>query len=243
MNDTHDQLALMPSPLYKKVRDVLLDNIRSGEWIVGDALPNETNLAQRFGVSIGTIRRAITGLENDGLLKRIQGRGTFVAGFGSHVLKQKFTRLLDNQGNPVQPSYRLISTTIVCGPEDAHRALRLSNATKLLEICQEVLVEGSGVGDETSYIEADRYPGFQRLLSYGQHLYPALADFGTIVVHATEVISASCCAPGDRLSSNLPEGSPVLSVCRTALSMDKAPIEYRISRYDASKVSYASILA
>lgn len=83
----------VPKPLYSQVRDVLLARIRGGEWGAGETLPNEFLLAADFGVSIGTIRRAIEGLEETGIVKRIQGRGTFVSGPGPSALQDKFCRL------------------------------------------------------------------------------------------------------------------------------------------------------
>ncbi len=66
-------------PLYRAAETEMIRRIRSGEWAVGQRLPNEFGLADEFGVSQGTMRRALITLEGMGLLARKPGRGTIVA--------------------------------------------------------------------------------------------------------------------------------------------------------------------
>lgn len=80
-------------PLYAQVREQLLARIRGGEWGVGENLPNEYVLSSEFEVSIGTVRRAVTDLEANGVVVREQGRGTYVAGRGPAALQEKFAAL------------------------------------------------------------------------------------------------------------------------------------------------------
>lgn len=65
-------------PLYQQVRQILLATIQSGQWGPGEKIPIEPVLAQQMGVSIGTLRRAVESLVNDGVLLRREGVGTFV---------------------------------------------------------------------------------------------------------------------------------------------------------------------
>ena len=67
------------SPLYRQIRDRLLHSLQAGEWRPGEAIPSEFELAARYGVSQGTVRKAIDELANENLLVRRQGKGTFVA--------------------------------------------------------------------------------------------------------------------------------------------------------------------
>lgn len=66
-------------PLYKAAETEMIRRIQSGEWEVGRRLPNEFGLAEEFGISQGTMRRALISLEGMGLLSRKPGRGTIVA--------------------------------------------------------------------------------------------------------------------------------------------------------------------
>ena len=67
------------TPLYKAAEEAMIANITNGTWEVGRRLPNEFELADEFGVSQGTMRRALIRLEEMGLLNRKPGRGTLVA--------------------------------------------------------------------------------------------------------------------------------------------------------------------
>ena len=67
------------SPLYRQIKELILRHLESGEWGPGDHIPSESDLAARFGVSQGTVRKAIDEMAAENLLVRQQGKGTFVA--------------------------------------------------------------------------------------------------------------------------------------------------------------------
>jgi GntR family transcriptional regulator len=66
-------------PLYYQLQEVLKEQIESGVWRTGEALPSEPELARRFGVSRVVVRQALAILEDDRQIVRVKGRGTFVA--------------------------------------------------------------------------------------------------------------------------------------------------------------------
>ena len=68
----------MAQPKYQLLQQWLRDQINSGEYTANQQIPTELELAEQFGYSRQTIRQAISGLEQEGLLKRTPGRGTFV---------------------------------------------------------------------------------------------------------------------------------------------------------------------
>ena len=67
------------SPLYQQIKALILGSLQAGEWKPGEAIPSENDLAARFKVSQGTVRKAIDELASENLLVRRQGKGTFVA--------------------------------------------------------------------------------------------------------------------------------------------------------------------
>lgn len=71
--------SLMRLPLYQQIKRQILERIANGEWQSNDLLPSEWELAAQFGVSQGTVRKALTDLVVSEVLYRQQGRGTFVA--------------------------------------------------------------------------------------------------------------------------------------------------------------------
>ena len=72
------RIQLSTRPIYLQLRDALAERIASGEWKPGSAIPNEGDLAREFGVSAGTMRKALSLLEDEHLITRRQGRGTYV---------------------------------------------------------------------------------------------------------------------------------------------------------------------
>jgi GntR family transcriptional regulator, histidine utilization repressor len=68
-----------PSPLYARVKQAIVQKIRSGHWLPNSKLPSESELLNLLGVSRMTINRALRELTIEGLLVRMQGVGTFVA--------------------------------------------------------------------------------------------------------------------------------------------------------------------
>ena len=79
------------SPLYRQIRSLITQGLETGEWRPGEAIPSETELAQRFNVSQGTVRKAIDEMAAENLLIRKQGKGTYVP---SHSDPRAFFRFL-----------------------------------------------------------------------------------------------------------------------------------------------------
>src|SRR5690606_18236893 len=81
------------SPLYQQIKGLLLQSLDRGEWKPGEAIPSELDLAARFQVSQGTVRKAIDELAAENLLLRRQGKGTFVATHHEAKVRFRFLRL------------------------------------------------------------------------------------------------------------------------------------------------------
>src|SRR5258708_31753995 len=96
-------------PLYLQIKGLLIKNLEAAEWGPGEPIPSEIELATRFGVSQGTVRKAIDALAADNLVIRRQGKGTFVATHTpEHASKFRFLRIRRNDGEDEYPASRLI---------------------------------------------------------------------------------------------------------------------------------------
>ena len=84
-----------------QLRDALAERIASGEWKPGSAIPNEGDLAREFGVSAGTMRKALSLLENEHLITRRQGRGTYVNDPAAEGLADRFCNIRGAEGKPI----------------------------------------------------------------------------------------------------------------------------------------------
>jgi GntR family transcriptional regulator len=125
MNRASSMHAPTFSPLYRQIKQLIMGNLESGEWGPGDAIPSESELAGRFGVSQGTVRKAIDEMAAENLLVRQQGKGTFVATHKDPGSAFRFLRLVPNDGVPqVSQSIPLECWRAKAGP-DVARTLAL----------------------------------------------------------------------------------------------------------------------
>ena len=88
------------SPLYQQIKSLLVTGLEAGQWQPGQPIPSETELAARFGVSQGTVRKAIDEMAAENLLVRRQGKGTFVATHAEAQTQYRFLRLTPDAGGP-----------------------------------------------------------------------------------------------------------------------------------------------
>src|SRR6187551_352903 len=87
------------SPLYQQIKGLILQSLEAGEWKPGEAIPSEMDLAARFRVSQGTVRKAIDELAAENLLLRRQGKGTFVATHAEQHVQYRFLKLMPDTGD------------------------------------------------------------------------------------------------------------------------------------------------
>jgi GntR family transcriptional regulator len=108
------------SPLYRQIKGLILQALEAGEWRPGEVIPSETELAARFGVSQGTVRKAIDEMSAENLLVRRQGKGTFVATHSDPRAFFRFLRLVPLAGGIEQSnSIPLECWRAKAGPEAA----------------------------------------------------------------------------------------------------------------------------
>ena len=87
------------SPLYQQIKTLILQSLQAGEWKPGEAIPSEMDLAARFRVSQGTVRKAIDELAAENLVVRRQGKGTFVATHAEQHVQYRFLKLVPDTGD------------------------------------------------------------------------------------------------------------------------------------------------
>ena len=113
------------SPLYRQIKALILQALEAGEWRPGQAIPSEQELASRFNVSQGTVRKAIDEMAADNLLVRKQGKGTYVASHNDPRAMFRFLRLVPMDGNLSHPQ---------SVPLDCWRAKAGQEASRMLGI-------------------------------------------------------------------------------------------------------------
>jgi GntR family transcriptional regulator len=241
MNRPDDVLLFTGGPLYKEVKRRLTDSLGAGEWKPGEAIPPEPRLAQRFGVSIGTLRKAIDELVAENVLLRQQGRGTFVATHRGEGMRFRFFSIIGHDGSQRYPEVRMESFRRGRAADPAARALALEPKSPAVQFRNSLWIGGSPVGVDDITVPAALFPGMTaaRLRERDNTVYHLYEHgFGVSVMRIAETLRAVA-APADVATVlQLPEGAPLLLVRRIAFTLDDRPVEFRLSWIDTARHEY-----
>lgn len=228
-------------PLYTRLRETLFARIKAGEWGPGEVIPAEAALAARYEVALGTARRAISQLVEEGVLERRQGSGTFVrSGAFAHSMF-RFFRLEDLPGGALRPGGRLLAREIQPAEPEAARALRLPEGADILRMSRLRVVGGEPILAEDIVVPLEPFRAFLDVPAeeVGPLLYPVYAArCGISIARAEEVITVvPCPAPQARLLRCRP-GTSVMCIERLAFSIDDTPREWRRSYGPTARFRY-----
>ncbi len=218
-------------PLYVQIKGLLEKSLEAGEWRPAEPIPSELELARRFGVSQGTVRKAIEALAADNLVVRRQGKGTFVA---THTEERtsmfRFLRIRRNDGRDEYPGSRLI---------DVRRAKATAEVARLLD-----LKPGEGVivlrrvldyGGAPAVLDEITLPGAlfkgltkSRFQAYHGSMYGFFeTQFGVRCLSAEEKLRAVAADEASARLLGVAPGTPLLAVDRITLTYGDRPVEWR----------------
>jgi GntR family transcriptional regulator len=218
-------------PLYLQIRDLLVQLLDAGEWRPGEVIPSEMDLAARFGVSQGTVRKAIDALAADNLLVRRQGKGTYVA---THTEERssmfRFLRIRKNDGRDEYPASRLIDVRRGKASPEVARALELKTGDSVF-ILRRVLEYGGepAVLDEI-VLPASLFRGMSRgrVEAYRGSMYSFFeTQFGVRIVKAQEKLRAVAADATTAALLHVEPGQPLLAVERVTRTYGDRPVEWR----------------
>ena len=232
------------SPLYRQIKQLIMGNLESGEWGPGDAIPSESELASRFGVSQGTVRKAIDEMAAENLLVRQQGKGTFVATHKDPGSAFRFLRLVPNDGVlKVSQSIPLECWRAKAGP-DVARTLALEPGAPITILRRLLKLGDEPVVFDEIYLSSELFPDLSlEVVRAGESLYGVFESrYGVCMVRADERLRA---VSADRVSADLlqlAEGSPLLLVERVTFTYGEKPVEWRRGFYSTRNHHYRNEL-
>lgn len=241
MNHTHIMAAPLGSTLYKEVKQGVLAALAAGEWKAGEAIPSERLLGERFGVSIGTLRKAIDELVAENILIRHQGRGTFVATHARDHHFFRFFRVVRQDGYKSYPSVSLESfqktraTPLVCEKLGLGTGARVFEFVNRLSLNDDVVLLDRITVPEALFADLTETMLRERPTT----LYNLYQDtFGLNIIRTDERLRACTADAATAALLGVDEGSALIEIRRLALSYNNQPVEWRISRVNTDKYEY-----
>jgi GntR family transcriptional regulator len=237
-----DDFGPVSKPLYQQVKEHLIRRVLQGEWKPGECLPSEMKLAEAYGLSQGTVRKAIEELAQDGLVSRHAGRGTFVTSHKGDYKPFRFHRIQSEMGQRLTET-RMDYISCTTGPAStrASKALQIPLNADVTEVVRIRTLDDAPVLLERLVIGSVLCPGFKRIADAEQpnSIYLALEQhYNLLIVRVDERIRARMANPDEVRLLNLEPGTPVLEVERIAFSLGDEPVEWRLSSCETSQVHY-----
>ncbi|MES2148683.1 MAG: GntR family transcriptional regulator [Pseudomonadota bacterium] len=234
------------SPLYQQIKALLTQSLQSGEWKPGELIPSEVELAARFKVSQGTVRKAIDELAAENLVMRRQGKGTFVSTHHEARAHFRFLRLVPDEGVPHQPDNKIIEVKRMRAPAEVARLLDMKSGDAVIYIKRVMSFDGAPTILEEMWLPGLLFKGLtaERLVEYKGPMYGLFeSEFGTRMIRASEKIRAVCADAGAALYLDVDEGAPLLCAERVSFTYGDKAVELRRGLYLTAHHHYQNDLS
>ena len=233
------------SPLYRQIKGLITRELQAGAWKPGEAIPSEQDLAGRYKVSQGTVRKAIDELAADNLLVRRQGKGTFVATHAEQQIQFRFLRLMPDDGGSRNMARRLLDCRRTRAPADVARMLGGKSGDSVVQLRRLLLAHDRPVVLDEIWLPGGLFKGLtaERLADYKGPMYGMFeADFGVRMIRAEEKIRAVAADEASSKLLALAPGAPLLSVERLSFTYDDQAVELRRGLYNTGQHFYRNEL-
>lgn len=216
-------------PLYQQLKEIMIENIDKGVWNPGDKIYSEQQLSEQFEVSRNTAKKAIEDLVQEGILYRIQGKGTFL----SHPKIEQslsafysFSQVLKEKG--LKPKDIILEVSVEKATHKIAKALQISKGEEVIMLRRLRCANEEPIILEYSYFPKTRIEDIDKLSLVGEMpLYDVLrTEFGIIVNSAKETFEPILIREEEEQYLDVELGSPALLLERTAYDLSKQPVEF-----------------
>lgn len=230
-----------PLPLYHQLKTVILREIEAGRWQPDEQLPTEDALSRRFRVSKITVRQALRELADDGLIRREQGRGTFVERRRLQQGPRELTSFTgEMRAHGLVPSSKVLNQEVVAAPPAVSVALRLAPDAPVFRLRRLRLANREPMGVQTAFIPLDLVPGIADMRFGDASLYDILQSrYNLHPATAQETYCVTRLKGADAALLRVPARSPAMSAERVTFLSDGRPFEYvqSVMRGDRYKIA------
>ena len=219
-------------PLYRQIKTLITQSLVSGEWRPGDLIPSEIELASRFSVSQGTVRKAIGELADQNLLVRQQGKGTFVASHSEERSQFPYLSITPDRGALGDVAATLLDCRKVKLDAASGKKLGLAAGSGAFLVTRTMSISAARAIYEEIRLPATRFKGLSAETVERHHcmLYSMYeTEFDVRILHVEEQIKALA---ADRTAAGrlgVAEGAPLLVIERVAYTYADKAVELRRS--------------
>lgn len=216
-------------PLYQQLKGFIIDKIERNEWGPGDQIVSENQLYDMFDVSRNTAKKAIEDLVQEGILYRIQGKGTFVSQPKiEHSLSAfySFSQVLKDKG--LNPKDIIIHIRTEQATRKIAQALQIEEGESVLVLKRLRCANDEPIILENSYLPKAKVHQAEMLASVGETpLYDILQEtFQIVVTSAKETFEPVLVREEEAELLHVTAGSPALLLERVAFDQTKTPVEF-----------------
>ena len=219
-------------PLYRQIKTLITQSLVSGEWRPGDLIPSEIELASRFSVSQGTVRKAIGELADQNLLVRQQGKGTFVASHSEERSQFPYLRITPDRGSLDELAATLLDCRKVKLDAASGKKLGLAAGSGAFLITRLMSISAKRAIYEEIRLPATRFKGLSAETIERHHcmMYSMYeTEFDVRILHVEEQIKAFAAERTPAGHLGVAEGTPLLVIERVAYTYADKAVELRRS--------------
>lgn len=218
-------------PLYDQIKVLLTQSLIGGEWRPGDMIPSEIELAGRYKVSQGTVRKAIDALATENILIRRQGKGTFVATHNEEGMKLRFLRLTSADGQKEVLQSEFISCIKGKAEGNIAAALGIKVGASTIEVKRLLSFSGRPLIFDHIIVPANAFKGLNgaKVEENNGSMYSMYeSQFGIRMVRAEERLKAVAATGEVAAALGLKANEPLLSIERVSFTYGDKPMEWRL---------------
>ncbi len=232
MPAVQNDIKFQVRPLYLQVRDALLERIKDGRWKPGSNLPSEIDLYRQLGVSLGTLRKALSVLENEQIIVREPGRGTFVKNHQAGHALGRFNPIRGADGASLRGQVRSRKIRLAAPTPAERAALHLQAGDQVVRIHRLRVHDGRPFVYELASVSDRRFPGLAEQAEIPDELEDLARDRGVILARAEAKVRLAQASAAVAQALALAERTPLLALERLAFDADHEPVEAMTAYYD-----------
>lgn len=231
----------VPIPLYFQLKELIVQEIKSGKYEVDSLIPTEKEMSEQFDISRTTVRQAITELVQEGWLYRVKSKGTFIA---RQKIKQDFLQRLETFAEQmnrigVEPSTEVLDFKIMKASREVAENLKIQEGDQVIYLFRRRFGDKEPVVTVETYLPYDKCAFLKDYDFEKISLYNSLAsNEQTRIYSARRFVEAVEATTKDVQYLKIKKGAPVQLFHTVGSNSEGIPLEYSIARYRGDMSSF-----